>query len=113
MKPDYNWFTNREGMLAFWRGGLTENRDLDVIWPVGMRGTSDRPFAFPAGTTDDQKAATFREVIGDQVKMVRDGLPKDKTPIFHFTMYSEMLPQYQRNPARFRSARRRHDHLAR
>ena len=101
VKPDWNWFTNRDGMLKFWRGGLMENKDLDVIWPVGMRGTSDRPFTFPPGTTDDQRAATFREVIGEQVKMVREVLPKDKTPLFHFTMYSEMLPAYQRNPAAF------------
>jgi hypothetical protein len=101
VRPEWNWFTNREGMLAFWRGGLTENKDLDVIWPVGMRGTEDRPFTFPQGTTDDQKAATFREVIGEQVKMVRELLPKEKAPLFHFTMYSEMLPQYQRDPAAF------------
>ena len=101
VKPDYNWFTNRDGMLKFWRGGVEENKDIDVIWPVGMRGTSDRPFIFPQGTTDDQKAATFREVIGDQVKMVKEMLPKDKTPLFHFTMYSEMLPAYQRNPGAF------------
>lgn len=98
VKPDYNWFTNRDGMLKFWRGGLEENKSIDVIWPVGMRGTSDRPFTFPAGTTDEQKAATFREVIGEQVKMVRAEV---KDPLFHFTMYSEMLPQYQRDPAAF------------
>jgi hypothetical protein len=40
VQPDYNWFTNREGMLTFWRGGVTENKDLDAIWPVGMRGTA-------------------------------------------------------------------------
>ena len=101
VRPDYNWFTNRDGMLTFWRGGVMENRDLDVIWPVGMRGTADRPFIFPQGTTDDEKARTFREVIRDQVAMVKELLPKDKTPLFHFTMYSEMLPEYQRNPAAF------------
>ena len=101
VRPEWNWFTNREGMLKFWRGGLAENKDLDVIWPVGMRGTSDRPFIFPPGITDDQRAATFREVIGEQVKMVREVLSKDKPPLFHFTMYSEMLPAYQRNPAAF------------
>jgi hypothetical protein len=101
IRPEWNWFANREGMLTFWRGGVTENKDIDVIWPVGMRGTEDRPFTFPQGTTDEQKAATFREVIGEQVKMVRDLLPKDKTPLFHFTMYNEMLPQYQRDPAAF------------
>lgn len=101
VRPEWNWFTNRDGMLKFWRGGVEENRDLDVIWPVGMRGTEDRPFMFPAGTTDEEKARTFREVITEQVKMVREMIPKDKTPLFHFTMYSEMLPQYQKNPAAF------------
>ncbi len=95
---DYDWFANREGMLKFWLGGLTENQNLDCIWPVGMRGTADRPFQFPAGTTDDQKAATFRQVIAEQVDMARRLVPH---PLFHFTMYSEMLPQYQRNPAAF------------
>jgi hypothetical protein len=101
VKPVWDWFTNRDGMLAFWRGGVMENRSLDVIWPVGMRGTQDRPFSFPDGTTDEQKAATFREVIARQVAMVRELLPEDKTPLFHFTMYNEMLPQYQRDPAAF------------
>jgi hypothetical protein len=101
VRPEWNWFTNREGMLKYWRAGVLENRDLDVIWPVGMRGTEDRPFAFPPGTTDDQKARTFREVIGEQVAMVRSLLLQGKSPLFHFTMYSEMLPQYQRNPAAF------------
>ncbi len=101
VRPDYNWFTNRDGMLGFWRGGVLENRALDAIWPVGMRGTSDRPFVFPEGTTDAEKAATFRDVIRQQVVMARDLLPKGKTPLFTFTMYSEMLPEYQKNPAAF------------
>jgi hypothetical protein len=101
VRPVYDWFTNRDGMLTFWRGGVTENKDIDVIWPVGMRGTQDAQFTFPQGTTDEQKAATFREVIAQQVGMVKELVPKDKTPIFHFTMYSEMLPQYQKNPAAF------------
>jgi len=101
VRPDYNWFTNRDGMLTFWRGGVLENRDLDAIWPVGMRGTADRPFVFPEGTTDAQKAATFRDVIHQQVAMVHDLLPKSRSPLFTFTMYSEMLPEYQKNPAAF------------
>ncbi len=101
VRPEWNWFTNREGMLKYWRAGVLENRDLDVIWPVGMRGTEDRPFTFPPGTTDDAKAQTFREVISAQVDMVHELLPKDKTPLCHFTMYAEMLDQYRRNPAAF------------
>ncbi len=110
VKPDYNWFTNREGMLGFWRGGLTENQGIDAIWPVGMRGTSDRAFAFPAGTTSAQKAATFRDVIGEQVRMVRSVVEKP-APDFHDVLRdAARVPEQSR---RLRPPGRRHDHLAR
>jgi hypothetical protein len=101
IRPEWNWFTNREGLLKFWRAGVIENKDLDAIWPVGMRGTEDRPFTFPQGTTDEKRAETFREVIREQVNMTKDLVPKNKPPLYHFTMYNEMLPQYQKNPAAF------------
>ena len=43
----WDWLTNREGMLRYWRGGVEENKDLDCIWPVGMRGTDDTGYTFP------------------------------------------------------------------
>src|SRR5207245_505932 len=78
-----------------------DNHNLDVIWPVGLRNTSDRAYTWPDGTTDDDKARVFREVIGLQTAMVRDALPPGRTPIFHFTMYSEMLDLYRRDPKAF------------
>ena len=101
VRPVYDWFTNKEGMLAFWRGGVMENRHLDVIWPVGMRNTEDRGYVWPQGTTDEDKARTFHEVITDQVNMVHELLPPGKTALFHFTMYTEMLPAYQQHPETF------------
>ncbi len=101
VRPEWNWFTNKAGMLKFWRGGVEENRSIDVIWPVGMRGTADRPYIFPPGITDADKARVFREAIQDQVNMVKELLPEGKTPLFHFTMYTEMLDQYLRNPDAF------------
>jgi hypothetical protein len=101
VRADYDWFTNREGLLTFWRGGVAENHNLDVIWPVGLRNTQDRAYTWPQGTTDDDKARVFREVIGLQTNMVRQALPPGRVPLFHFTMYSEMLDLYRRNPAAF------------
>ena len=100
-RPDYDWFTNRDGLLTYWRGGVEENHNLDVIWPVGLRNTSDRAYSWPEGTTDSGKARVFKEVIGLQTAMVREALPPGRTPLFHFTMYSEMLDLYRRNPAAF------------
>jgi len=91
---EWDWFKNRQGMLNFWRGGVLENRDLDAIWPVGLRGTQDRGYTFPDGMSDDDKNKAYRDVIDEQVKMTRALLPAGKTPLFHFTLYTEMLPQY-------------------
>ncbi|MCA1602089.1 MAG: glycosyl hydrolase 115 family protein, partial [Acidobacteria bacterium] len=40
----WDWLTNKEGMLNYWRGGVLENRDLNAIYPVGLRGTDDRSY---------------------------------------------------------------------
>jgi hypothetical protein len=91
---DWDWFKNREGMLNFWRGGVLENRELDAIWPVGLRGTQDRAYNFPEGITEDEKNKAYREAIDEQVAMTKKLLPPGKTALFHFTLYTEMLPQY-------------------
>jgi hypothetical protein len=60
---------------------VTENKEVDVIWPVGMRGADDRPFTFPQGATDDQKAGVFREVIGDHILAEEEGFePPSELP---------------------------------
>lgn len=94
VKPEWNWFTNREGMIKYWQAGIDENRDLNVIWPVGMRGLSDEPFIFPEGMSDSDKVKVFRDVIRLQVDMVTRSLPAGSNPIFTFTMYAEMYDYY-------------------
>jgi len=91
---EWDWFTNRNGLLNFWRGGVLENRDLDVYWPVGLRGTQDRSYTFPDNTSEAQKNAAYREALDAQVSMTKALLPAGKAPLFHFTLYTEMLPQY-------------------
>ena len=93
---EWDWFNNREGMLNFWRGGVLENRDVNCIWPVGLRNTNDYGYDFPDGMTDAEKNSTFREVIDAQVKMTKELLPLGSEAIFHFTLYTEMLNLYQK-----------------
>lgn len=91
----YDWANNQEGINKYWKGGLDENKQLDCIWPVGLRGTADNHYHFPEGTTQDEKNKVFATAIADQVKMVKKALPKDKEAIFHFTLYNEMLKAFQ------------------
>jgi hypothetical protein len=90
----WDWINNRDGMLRYWRGGVEENRDVDCIWPVGMRGTDDISYHFPPGTSEAEQGRIFKDIIERQVAMTKQLLPPDKTPLFHWTLYSEMLPKY-------------------
>ncbi|MBA3645743.1 MAG: glycosyl hydrolase 115 family protein [Gemmatimonadaceae bacterium] len=92
----WDWFGNRGGMLNYWRGGVAENRQLDAIWPVGLRGAEDRPYDFPRGTSDSVEAAVFRAVVDSQIAMTKSVVPAEKSPVFAFTLYSEMLDKFQR-----------------
>jgi hypothetical protein len=91
---DWDWFKNRKGLINYWRGGVMENRELDAIWPVGLRGTQDRAYSFPDGISEDEKNKAYRDAIDEQVKLTKELLPAGRAPLFHFTLYTEMLPQY-------------------
>ncbi|HEY4209099.1 MAG TPA: glycosyl hydrolase 115 family protein [Puia sp.] len=97
----WDWFNNRKGMTDYWKGGVEENKDFYTIWPVGLRGTDDRAYTFPPGTTPLKEAQTFREVLDTQVQMVTEALPQGHPPLFHFTLYTEMLEQYLHNKEAF------------
>jgi len=95
IKPVWSWTENREGLMKYWRCGVEETRDFDCIWPVGMRGTNDYAYRFPKDWTREQKLMAFEEALDIQVKLVRDRVPPGRASLFHFTMYTEMLPLYQ------------------
>jgi hypothetical protein len=92
---DWNWLTNREGMLKYWRGGVEENGQLNCIWPVGLRGTDDYAYPFPKDMGEQQRNEIFQQVIQAQIAETEKLVPADKRPpVFHFTLYNEMLNKY-------------------
>ncbi len=92
----WDWFGNRKGMLDYWRGGVLENRELDALWPVGLRGAEDRAYDFPPHTPDSVQSAVFRAAVDSQVAMTRALVPAGRLPAFTFTLYSEMLDKFER-----------------
>ena len=90
----WDWLQNRENMLKYWAGGVRENGELDCIWPVGLRGTEDYPYPFPKDMPEAEQNRIFREVIDAQIAETKKLLPAGKEPVFHFTLYGEMLDKY-------------------
>lgn len=95
IEGDWNWLTNRENMIKYWRAGVEENGRLDAIWPVGLRGTDDYPYQFPEGMSEEEQNRIFQEVIQAQIDVTRETVPEEqRPPVFHFTLYGEMLDKY-------------------
>ena len=92
---DWDWYTNREGMMDYWRAGVAENAHLDCIWPVGLRGTSDKSYVFPPGTPLEEKRRVFEEVIQAQVALLRERVAD---PVCHLTLYHESLDIFRSGP---------------
>ncbi len=94
VKPEWDFVTNRDGMIRFWKGGVDENKSISCIWPIGMRGTNDYSYSFPKGWTEDQRVEAFNEALQIQVDLVNKATQGHPGQLFHFTMYTEMLPYY-------------------
>jgi len=94
VRPEWSWADNRDGLIRFWKAGLEENKDLDCVWPVGLRGENDYGHQFPEDWTQQQKLAAFNEALRIQVDMVKGALPPGRERLMHFTMYTEMLDYF-------------------
>lgn len=101
VSTEWDWFKHKDNMLKYWRGGVEENKGVDAIWPVGLRGTDDHAYKFPENTPAKEQAKVFRDAIDAQVKMVKELNPERENPAFHFTLYTEMLEKYRKHPEDF------------
>jgi hypothetical protein len=84
----WDWLTNRDGMLRYWRGGVEENKDLDCIWPVGLRGVDDYGYRFPKDMPEAEQGRIFKEVVAEQARMTKEVAPPGKPRCFHWTLYT-------------------------
>ncbi len=95
VRGEWDFLTNRKALLSYWRGGVAENKDLDCIYPLSLRGTDERPYAFPAGVTDDERGRIISDAAVEQIRLTREALPKGKSPLFHFMLFGEMPRLFQ------------------
>ncbi len=101
VEGDWNWQTNAENMIKYWRAGVEENGELDCIWPVGLRGTEDYAYPFPEDMPEAEQNRIFQEVIQKQIDVTRELIGEERTPVFHFTLYGEMLDKYLDDSGQF------------
>jgi hypothetical protein len=90
---DYNFFTNKEGVLNYWEQRVKESAGKESVYTVGMRGIHDSGMV-GAGSMSE-KVSALEEIIGSQRKLLEKYVNKSVGDVPQaFTVYKEVLDIY-------------------
>ena len=94
---EYNYVSNRDGVLKFWEQRVRENGRFENVYTLGMRGIHDG--AMPGGGTEREKAARLHRIIADQREMLARLVNTNVAQVSQiFCPYKEVLPLYRLAP---------------
>ncbi len=88
---DWNFITNRDGIIKFWEDGLSKRSQFENIYTVGMRGEADTAIMKDKSLGDN--IALLKDVIRTQNGLIASATGKDAkdTPRL-LTLYKEVEP---------------------
>jgi hypothetical protein len=86
----FDWFSNRDRLLAYWRGRIEAVKGTETVTTLGLRGVHDS--AMEGAATPAQARDALQEVFRAQRAMLgrAQGRPPRQIPQV-FTMYKEVL----------------------
>ena len=91
---DYNYVTNRDGVLKYWEERVAANGRYENIYTLGMRGIHDSAMQGPK--TNPERIATLEKVFADQRALLAKHVHPDVERVPQlFCAYKEVLPLYR------------------
>lgn len=89
----YNWITNKQRMIQYWREAIEKFGQYENLYTVGLRGADD--FPMEGVDTPEKMADVVSDVIAEQRKILSEVLhkPADQIPQV-FTPYKEITTAY-------------------
>ncbi len=91
---DYNFSTNREGVLRYWEERLEANGRYENVYTLGMRGIHDS--GMTAGSTVQDQVELLEQIIADQRDLLTRHVDPDVDSVPQvFTPYKEVLTLYE------------------
>ncbi len=92
-RGDYNFFTNKKGVVDYWSERLTEASKYENIYTVGMRGIHDG--AMEGAKTIQKQVEGLTDVFKEQRQLLQKFLKKNPEEIPQiFIPYKEVLDAY-------------------
>ena len=84
----WNFQTNKEGLLKFWKTGIERSKDWETIVTIGMRGDGDM-----AMDESDDNRKLLENVVSEQRKLISQVMGKRKKPQV-WALYKEVQDYY-------------------
>jgi hypothetical protein len=92
-RGDYNFFTNKKGVIDYWSERLTEASKYENVYTVGMRGIHDG--AMEGAKSVQQQVEGLTDVFKEQRSLLQKFLKKNPEEIPQiFIPYKEVLDAY-------------------
>ncbi|MDF2551010.1 MAG: glycosyhydrolase [Chryseobacterium sp.] len=90
---EWNYHTNKDGLLKFWEDGFSRNKNYDNLVTMGMRGDGDEPMSDLGSAEANFKL--LEQIMQDQRKIIEKVTkkPAKETPQL-WALYSEVLDYY-------------------
>jgi hypothetical protein len=90
---EWNYHTNKDGLLKFWEDGFSRNKNYDNLVTMGMRGDGDEPMSDLGSAEANFKL--LEKIMQDQRKIIEKVTkkPAKETPQL-WALYSEVLNYY-------------------
>lgn len=90
---DYNYFTNKKNINAYWQKRVEEAKEGEYLFTVGMRGIHDS--GMEGNATQEEKIQLLEGIISDQRQMLGKTLNKPAQDVPQtFIPYKEVLELY-------------------
>lgn len=91
---DYNYRTNREGVLAYWEERVRTNATFENVYTLGMRGIHDS--GMQGADSIEERVELLERIIEDQRDLLREYVDAPVTEIPQiFVAYKEVLELYE------------------
>lgn len=90
----YNYLTNRDGVLQYWESRVAANGRFESIYTLGMRGIHDSSMIGPK--TDAERIQTLEQIFEGQRELLARHIRSDLEHVPQiFCAYKEVLPLYR------------------
>ena len=77
---EWNYYTNRDGLLKYWEEGLARSGKFENIITIGMRGERDTSMLGPDATLE-QNISLLKDIITEQRKLIAKYVDEDTTKV--------------------------------